>query len=110
MGWTSRYGNGENDLPTPFSNLMRIINALGALILVVLFLGCIALFPLTILFVSKPQLSQYTPPGVFCATCKELWAHNRDLFNRADMTCYGPPTYVSGTGRRGGTKRLCLGR
>lgn len=66
------------------------------LFLLALLCACIAFFPLTVNFVPKPQLTEYTPKGVFCATCSEIWEHNRDLFNRKDMLCYGPPTYVSG--------------
>ncbi|KZM18994.1 uncharacterized protein EKO05_0010351 [Ascochyta rabiei] len=93
MGWTSRYGNQQANQAAPVSNLNRIIAVLGGLVLATLFLGCVAFFPLTVLFAPKPQLSEYRPAGVFCATCKALWEHNRDLFNRADIMCYGPPTY-----------------
>lgn len=55
----------------------------------------ITFFPVTVSLVPKPQLTEYMPKGVYCATCKEMWNHNRDLFNREDMLCYGPYTHVS---------------
>lgn len=59
--------------------------------------GYLAIFPLTVIFIPKPQLGEYLPTGIHCATCEEIWQHNHDLFNRDDMFCYGPPVFVSAT-------------
>jgi hypothetical protein len=95
MGWISRYGKWQDDFAPPAPNPVRFKHLIAALLFFSLFLGCVAFFPLLLIFVPKPQLVEYTPPGMYCATCKEMWEHNRDLFNREEMLCYGPPTYVS---------------
>lgn len=96
MGWMSRYGKWQDDFALPAPMPIRPKHIIVGLFLLALLCACIAFFPLTVNFVPKPQLTEYTPKGVFCATCSEIWEHNRDLFNRKDMLCYGPPTYVSG--------------
>ncbi|KAF9697723.1 hypothetical protein EKO04_004074 [Ascochyta lentis] len=94
MGWLPRCGKRQPSLTASAPNpRMRIKDILGGLIFATLFFACIAFFPLTVILVPKPQMTEYMPTGVFCATCKQAWEHNRDLFNRADMRCYGPPTF-----------------
>ncbi|KAJ8110127.1 hypothetical protein OPT61_g6948 [Boeremia exigua] len=88
MGWISRQ-KPTPPTPTP----LRFKHVLAGIGLFLLLCGCIACFPLTILFVPKPELTEYVPKGLHCATCEEIWLHNRDLFNRKDMSCYGPPTF-----------------
>lgn len=95
MGWMTRYGRYQNDFAPPRPRPIHFKHILGGLVFLILLSAGILVFPLNVLFMPKPQLTQYMPPGVFCATCKEMWMHNRDLFNRRDMLCYGPPTRVS---------------
>ncbi|KAH6621907.1 hypothetical protein C7974DRAFT_414589 [Boeremia exigua] len=93
MGWISRYGKRQNDLAPPTPQPIRFKHIVVGLILLLIFGGGIACFPLTLIYVPKPQLTEYMPKGIYCAICEEIWLHNRDLFNREDMFCYGPPVY-----------------
>jgi hypothetical protein len=95
MGWISRYGKWQNDFDAPAPKPARFRHILVGLTFVIVLGACIAFFPVTLLYIPKPELTDYMPRNVFCATCLEMWEHNRDLFNRQDMLCYGPPTHVS---------------
>ena len=94
MGWMSRYGKWQDDFARPVPGVVKFHHVIAVMFFLTLLAGCIACFPLTLIFVSKPQLTEYMPKEVHCATCEEVWQHNPDLFNREDMLCYGPSTYV----------------
>jgi hypothetical protein len=94
MGWISHYGKRQDDFARPAPVLIKFHHVIAVMFFITLLAGCIACFPLTLAFVPKPQLTEYMPKGVHCATCEEIWQHNPDLFNREDMMCYGPSTYV----------------
>ncbi|KAF2623931.1 hypothetical protein BU25DRAFT_461708 [Macroventuria anomochaeta] len=93
MGWITRYGKWQDDFAPPAPRPIRFKHIVAGLIFLALLGACIAFFSLTVIFVPKPQLTEYMPKGVFCATCEEIWYHNRNLFDREDMLCYGPPTH-----------------
>lgn len=94
MGWISRYGKWQDDFARPVPGPIRFRHMAVALFLLTIIGGCVACFPLTLTFVPRPEVTEYIPEGIFCGTCEELWQHNRDLFNREGMLCYGPPTHV----------------
>ncbi|KAF1931218.1 uncharacterized protein M421DRAFT_408699 [Didymella exigua CBS 183.55] len=99
MGWITRFGNWQGDRATPKKNPIQSKHITTGLLCIFSVCACIAFFPLIIIFVPKPQLTEYMPKGIMCATCKEMWYHNRDLFNRKDMLCYGPPTHDRSTSK-----------
>lgn len=94
MGWISRYGKWQDDFARPVPGLIKFHHVIAVIFFLALLAGYIACFPLTLAFVPKPQLTEYMPKGVHCATCDEIWQYNPDLFNREDMLCYGPSTRV----------------
>ena len=95
MGWVSRYGKRQEDFDAPTRTSVRYKHIFTGLLGFIVLIACIVFFPVTVSLVPKPQLTEYMPKSVYCATCKEMWNHNRDLFNREDMLCYGPYTHVS---------------
>jgi hypothetical protein len=52
-------------------------------------LGFFASFALLVLFMPKPELADWTPPGIKCATCEVIVGHNVDLAVRLDCTGKG---------------------
>ncbi|KAJ4991553.1 hypothetical protein SVAN01_02934 [Stagonosporopsis vannaccii] len=95
MAWISRYGKKPDDLTPLKAEAIRFKHILAGFVFLVLFGSSVACLPLTVIFVPKPQLIEYMPKGIHCATCDEIWQHNRDLFKQDDMFCYGKSNYVS---------------
>lgn len=110
MGWMTRYGKFIDDFAPPsFRQPIGLKHIIYGLFFLALLASCIAFFPLMLALSPKPELREYMPRNIHCATCKDIWQHNRDLFNRGDMLCYGPPTHVSGDCSGGMKERWARG-